>query len=109
MPMTFEPTIQVRLAPVKVTLNIGRVPQGLRGFDGGHTNYPPPEGVAELRQAVCAWYERDLDLAFPPDWVCVASGARPSAPLLYFGQRTSTFSTTIINNNAALYVRAPWV
>jgi len=47
------------------------------GYDGHQTSYPPPEGIPELRAAVVDWYRRDLDLEFGPDWVVVASGARP--------------------------------
>ena len=43
----------------------------------GATSYPPAEGIAELREAVCGWYERALGISFRPDWVVVASGARP--------------------------------
>lgn len=43
----------------------------------GHTNYPPADGVPELKAAIVRLYERRLGLKFSPDWVCVASGARP--------------------------------
>lgn len=43
----------------------------------GQTNYPPAEGIPELRRAVCDWYARELGIAITPDWVVVASGARP--------------------------------
>ncbi len=43
----------------------------------GHTNYPPAEGIPELRQSVANWYGRHLGLEFSPDWVVIASGARP--------------------------------
>lgn len=44
---------------------------------GGQTNYPPAEGIPELRKAICDWYARELGIAITPDWVVVASGARP--------------------------------
>ncbi len=47
------------------------------GYDGFQTNYPPSEGIPELRAAVCAWYRRALGIDVSPDWVVVASGARP--------------------------------
>jgi aspartate aminotransferase len=58
------------------------IPQALRdatvaGFDGFQTNYPPSEGLPELRAAICAWYRRELGIDISPDWVVVASGARP--------------------------------
>ena len=46
-------------------------------MDGAHTNYPPPEGIPELRRAVADWYSRELGIDVSPDWVVVASGARP--------------------------------
>lgn len=58
------------------------IPQELRdatvaGYDGFQTNYPPSEGIPELRNAVCAWYRRTLGIDVTPDWIVVASGARP--------------------------------
>jgi aspartate aminotransferase len=58
------------------------IPQELKdatfaGYDAFHTNYPPAEGIVELRSAICAWYHRSLGLDISPDWVVVASGARP--------------------------------
>jgi aspartate aminotransferase len=58
------------------------VPRALRdgtvaAFDNAQTNYPPAEGIPELRQAICDWYARELGIAITPDWVVVASGARP--------------------------------
>ena len=43
----------------------------------GHTNYPPSDGVLELRQAVQRYYERELGLRYPIESVLIASGARP--------------------------------
>ena len=43
----------------------------------GHTAYPPPEGIPELRRAIAAWYSRELGISIGPEWVIVASGARP--------------------------------
>ena len=58
------------------------VPRALRdgtvaAYDNAQTNYPPAEGIPELRQAICDWYARELGIAITPDWVVVASGARP--------------------------------
>jgi aspartate aminotransferase len=49
----------------------------LAALEAGETNYPPSSGIAELRQAVAAFYERDLGLRYPVDSVLVAGGARP--------------------------------
>lgn len=50
------------------------VQQALRA---GHTNYPPSNGVLELRQAATRFYQRELGLSYPVESVLVASGARP--------------------------------
>ena len=41
------------------------------------TNYPPADGLLELRQAIRDHYERDLGLNYPVSSVVVGSGARP--------------------------------
>lgn len=43
----------------------------------GHTNYPPPDGIPELKSAIARMYQRDLGLDYSPDSVCIGSGARP--------------------------------
>lgn len=43
----------------------------------GQTNYPPSDGMLELRRAVVDQYERELGLSYPLETVVVASGARP--------------------------------
>jgi aspartate aminotransferase len=43
----------------------------------GHTNYPPSNGVLELREAVRSFYERELGLRYSVDSVLIAGGARP--------------------------------
>jgi len=43
----------------------------------GHTNYPPSNGVLELRQAVTRFYRRELGLEYPVESVLIAGGARP--------------------------------
>src|SRR5262245_51634282 len=58
------------------------VPRALRdatvaAFDGHHTNYPPSEGIPELRRAIAEWYGRHLGIQVPPEWIVVAGGARP--------------------------------
>lgn len=48
-----------------------------RALDEGHTNYPPSNGVLELRQAVARFYRREFGLDYPLESVLVAGGARP--------------------------------
>ncbi|HEX8726675.1 MAG TPA: aminotransferase class I/II-fold pyridoxal phosphate-dependent enzyme [Gemmatimonadaceae bacterium] len=43
----------------------------------GQTNYPPSNGVLELRKAVAAFYKRGLGLDYPVESVMIASGGRP--------------------------------
>ncbi|MBJ6760279.1 aminotransferase class I/II-fold pyridoxal phosphate-dependent enzyme [Myxococcaceae bacterium JPH2] len=58
------------------------IPQGLgqgigAALQAGETNYPPSDGVLELRQAVQRFYERSLGLKYPLEGIVVAGGARP--------------------------------
>ncbi len=43
----------------------------------GDTNYPPSDGLPELRRAIADFYERELGVRFPVSSVVVGSGARP--------------------------------
>ncbi len=43
----------------------------------GNTNYPPADGLPELRQAICDFYAEHLGVRFPRASVVVGSGARP--------------------------------
>lgn len=45
-------------------------------MDGGETRYTLPEGIIELRQAVCDKLERDNNLCYQPDEVIVCSGGK---------------------------------
>lgn len=46
----------------------------------GQTHYTASNGIPELREAVCAYYERQFGLKYDPAQVVVGSGAKP---LLY--------------------------
>ncbi|MBP1643659.1 MAG: aspartate aminotransferase [Acidobacteria bacterium] len=48
-----------------------------RALAAGQTNYPPADGVAELRHAVREFYRQTLALDYPLEAVLVAGGARP--------------------------------
>jgi aspartate aminotransferase len=66
------------------------IPEGLlkgvtAALAGGHTNYPPSDGVLALREAVARFYARGLDLVYPVESVLITGGARP---LLYGAYRT---------------------
>jgi aspartate aminotransferase len=59
-----------------------RIPPGLQtliadAFAAGQTNYPPSDGVLELRRAVVKFYQDELGLNYPLESVLIAGGARP--------------------------------
>lgn len=51
----------------------------------GETNYPPASGMADLRQAVRAFYASELGLDYPTESLLIAGGSRP---LIYGVYRT---------------------
>ena len=51
----------------------------------GQTNYPPSDGVVQLREAVARYYAQRLGLTYPVESVLITGGARP---LLYGSYRT---------------------
>ncbi|HEU4643409.1 MAG TPA: aminotransferase class I/II-fold pyridoxal phosphate-dependent enzyme [Gemmatimonadaceae bacterium] len=64
------------------------IPEGLRerivtALQRGETNYPPSNGVAALREAVCQLYERMLGLHVTPDRVIIGGGSRPGIYATY--------------------------
>lgn len=66
----------------------------------GETNYPPSIGLPSLRQAVCAFYERELGLRYPVESVLVTSGSRPG---LY-----GAFSTLLDPGDRVVYGVPSW-
>ncbi|SHK49372.1 aspartate aminotransferase [Hymenobacter psychrotolerans DSM 18569] len=46
-------------------------------YQAGHTNYPPANGMAALREAATAFTKERLGLAYSPADVLVAGGSRP--------------------------------
>lgn len=55
-----------------------------RALKKGETNYPPSDGMPDLRKAVQKLYSKHLGLNYPVESVVVAGGARP---LLYCAYR----------------------
>lgn len=52
--------------------------QGIaRALAAGQTNYPPSDGVPELKRAVTDFYREALALDYPQDGILIAGGARP--------------------------------
>lgn len=54
-----------------------------KALDAGETNYPPSDGVPELREAVRRYYRRELGLEYPIESVLIAGGARPIIYAIY--------------------------
>jgi aspartate aminotransferase len=59
-----------------------RIPRELeqaiaRALAAGQTNYPPSDGVPELKRAVTDFYRDALGLDYPQDGILIAGGARP--------------------------------
>ncbi len=52
-------------------------------LEAGHTNYPPSDGVPELKQAIRRLYERGLGLRYPLSSIVVQSGGRPGILATY--------------------------
>jgi aspartate aminotransferase len=48
-----------------------------KAYGAGHTNYPPANGVADLRNAVVAFLKSTLGLEYPANDILVAGGSRP--------------------------------
>ncbi|WP_428517129.1 pyridoxal phosphate-dependent aminotransferase [Roseovarius sp.] len=49
---------------------------GIRAIEEGRTRYTAPDGIPELKQAVCAKFKRDNGLDYTPAQVSIASGGK---------------------------------
>jgi len=81
------------------------IPEGLSrhisaALQAGETNYPPSDGVLELRQAVQRFYERGLGLKYPLEGILIAGGARP---IIY-----GTFRTVLDAGQKVIYPVPSW-
>jgi len=79
-----------------------------RALDAGHTNYPPSNGVPELRAAVTRFFLRELSLEYPVESVVIAGGARPLIYASYLalldpGEK-AVFPVPSWNNNHYAYL-----
>lgn len=81
-------------APEALRLKVAELVQG------GETNYPPSDGMPELRQAVVDFYEARLGLRFPLESVYIASGARPP---LY-----AAYTTLLCPGDTMVYAVPSW-
>ncbi len=81
------------------------IPAGLRdrigqALQAGETNYPPADGMLELRQAVQRFYARRLGLNYPLEGIVIASGARP---IIY-----GTFRSVVDPGDVVVYPVPSW-
>ena len=70
----------------------------LAAIQAGHTNYPPSDGVLDLRRAVTAFVAAEQGVEYPVESVLVACGVRP---LLYAA------CCTVLNPDEALVYGVP--
>lgn len=71
-----------------------------KALKAGETNYPPSDGVLELRQEVAKFYERELGLRYPVESILIAGGARP---IIY-----STYKAVVDPGDVVLYPVPSW-
>jgi len=49
---------------------------GIRAIEEGKTKYTPPDGIPELKEAICAKFKRDNGLDYTPAQVSVGTGGK---------------------------------
>jgi aspartate aminotransferase len=54
-----------------------------QALENGETNYPPSDGMLDLRKAVQEFYARELKLQYPIESFIITSGARPAIYATY--------------------------
>ncbi|QRK06848.1 pyridoxal phosphate-dependent aminotransferase [Archangium violaceum] len=67
----------------------------------GFTKYTPTSGIPELREAICAKFERDNHLTFAPDQVLVSVGAKQA---IY-----NTFQALLNEGDEVIIIAPYWV
>ncbi len=82
-----------------------RIPPGLEkgvaeALSAGLTNYPPSDGIPELRREVLRHFEREHGLVYPVESVLIASGARP---VIY-----ATYKAVLDPGEKVLYSLPSW-
>lgn len=81
------------------------IPESLRrgvvaALEAGETNYPPSDGLLDLRKAVQRFYAERLGLEYPISGIIIASGVRPT---LY-----TAFRTLLDEGDTLLYPVPSW-
>lgn len=79
-----------------------------RAYERRETNYPPSDGMPQMREAVVAFYKDALGLRYPLESVVIAGGARPAIYATYRaiierGDRV-IFPTPSWNNNHYIHL-----
>ena len=68
-----------RQFPIPAALKDGIV----AALEHGETNYPPSNGLGDLREAVRRFYARDLGLEYPVSSIVITGGSRPAIDATY--------------------------
>jgi len=68
-----------RQFPIPAALKDGIV----SALEHGETNYPPSNGLGDLREAVRRFYARDLGLEYPVASIVITGGSRPAIDATY--------------------------
>lgn len=81
------------------------IPEKLRteiiiAYTNNHTNYPPADGLAELRKAISSFIKKYQKLDYQPNEILVSAGARP---LIY-----ALFQTLVAPGESVIYPEPSW-
>ena len=85
-----------KLFPIPTELKQGIVD----AYMDDHTNYPPSNGIPELRESVSTFLDRNLGLKYSPDQVLISGGARP---LIY-----AAYRAIVDQDDAVIYPTPSW-
>jgi aspartate aminotransferase len=72
----------------------------VQAYRDKHTNYPPGDGLLELREAVASFIKDKEGISYAPNEVLIASGGRP---LIY-----SLFKTIVDKGDKVIYAVPSW-
>ncbi len=85
--------------------NVFPIPEELKQsiieeYNAGQTNYPPADGMLELRTAVSHLLEKRCQLSYKPSEILIAGGARP---IIY-----SIFRTLVDKDDTVIFAVPSW-
>jgi aspartate aminotransferase len=72
----------------------------IKAYQNNHTNYPPAEGLLELRQAISTYIERQEGIHYAANEILIAAGGRP---LIY-----ALFRTVVGPGDKVIYAVPSW-